>query len=354
MPAHVFLDGSVYSPADPFATALVINEGQVEWVGQDAGARSILDDSMQLTELAGRLVAPSFGLAAAAVTEQDAPALCDQLAAAGYGVAHLLLPEPGRTYPQHPALEVRYYLPLAGLDLDQAPDGLGHLELEQVGGVYVTDPADLTEGVLTHLATLRLNLIAALQSPEAIGDYLNRLASLDPISRIRISPRLDGLTQLSDDHLAQAKDLQVTLGFSSDFDASAEAFSRALAAGASVALGSDPLGSPQTLGWELINRAVNPAQPDQAVSARAAFQATTRSIYRATGTPNPLTGQLVPGAAAHFALWQITELMVQTPDSRISAWSTDPRARTPLLPVLAQDVPRPQLVGLYRAGQAVG
>ncbi|MDY6050941.1 MAG: amidohydrolase, partial [Rothia sp. (in: high G+C Gram-positive bacteria)] len=72
MAASVLLDGSVYSPADPFATALVMNEGQVEWVGQDAGARSIADSSMTVQELGGSLVTPSFALAAASVTGADA------------------------------------------------------------------------------------------------------------------------------------------------------------------------------------------------------------------------------------------------------------------------------------------
>ena len=45
-------------------------------------------------------------------------------------------------------------------------------------------------------------------------------------------------------------------------------------------------------------------------------------------------GQLVPGAPASFAVWEVEELMVQVADSRVQSWSTDPRARTPLLPAL--------------------
>ena len=48
-------------------------------------------------------------------------------------------------------------------------------------------------------------------------------------------------------------------------------------------------------------------------------------------------GQLVPGAPASFAVWKADELMVQVADERVAAWSTDPRARTPLLPALDSD-----------------
>ncbi|BAV88127.1 exoenzymes regulatory protein AepA [Rothia aeria] len=41
--------------------------------------------------------------------------------------------------------------------------------------------------------------------------------------------------------------------------------------------------------------------------------------------------------------------MVQAPDSRVASWSTDPRARIPLLPAL--DVPLPTLERLYTQEQ---
>ena len=348
MPATVMLDGSVYSPADPFATALVMNEGQVEWVGQDAGARSIADSSMTVQELGGRLITPSFALAAASTTGADAPALLDELAAAGYGYARLLLSDFAQELPAaHPAVAADYYLPVDSLE--------GGRELPAgVRGIFVSSPGELNSQLLASLAEKRLQLMLVVTEAAQVGEYLAHLAPLDGLTRLRISPSLEGLTELDHSDLEQAKNLQVTLGFSGDFDRSGEAFSRSLAAGAAVTLGSDPGARPSLLGWELVNAAVNPAQTEQAVSARAAFAACTRAVYRAASAPNPFTGQLVPGAPAHCALWTITELIVQTPDSRIAAWSTDPRARTPLLPVLAPDVPRPELVGLYRNGHKVG
>jgi predicted amidohydrolase YtcJ len=75
---------------------------------------------------------------------------------------------------------------------------------------------------------------------------------------------------------------------------------------------------------------------EQAVSARAAFAAATRGGHRAAGLDS--AGALRPGAPATFAVWRVTgELVVRTPDSRVAAWSTDPRAATPGLPDLEQD-----------------
>lgn len=348
MPATVMLDGSVYSPADPFATALVMNESQVEWVGQDAGARSIADSSMTVQELGGRLLTPSFALAASSVSSADAPALLDGLAAAGYGYARLLLTDTDQEVPaSHSAVAADCYLPLETLEAGrELPTG--------VRGLYATSPDLLSTQVLTSLAEQRRQLILVVTDETQVGEYLASLEPLDSLSRLRISPSLEGLAELAQSDLEQAKNLQVALGFSGNFDRSGDSFGRALAAGAAVTLGSDPGTRPSLLGWELVNAAVNPAQTEQAVSARAAFAACTRAVYRAASAPNPFTGQLVPGAPAHCALWAVTELIVQTPDSRIAAWSTDPRARTPLLPVLADDVPRPELISLYHSGLKVG
>ncbi|MEO8284280.1 MAG: amidohydrolase, partial [Pseudarthrobacter sp.] len=73
---------------------------------------------------------------------------------------------------------------------------------------------------------------------------------------------------------------------------------------------------------------------DERISARAAFLGHTRAGWRAARYHNPMAGQLVPGAPASFAVWDVEELMVQVADGRVQSWSTDPRARTPLLPAL--------------------
>ncbi|MCQ2000766.1 amidohydrolase [Arthrobacter zhaoxinii] len=113
-----------------------------------------------------------------------------------------------------------------------------------------------------------------------------------------------------------------------------------LSAGVPVALGSDTPVLPLDP-WSGVRAAVSHSNPKERVSARAAFIGHTRAGWRAAGESNFMRGQLAAGAPASFALWEVQELMVQTPDANVSAWSTDPRAGTPLLPALDNgDQPR--------------
>ncbi|MFL4474761.1 amidohydrolase [Paeniglutamicibacter sp. MACA_103] len=111
-----------------------------------------------------------------------------------------------------------------------------------------------------------------------------------------------------------------------------------LAAGVPVVVGSDaPVTSVSP--WSTVKACLELSDPQARVSARAAFMAHTRSGFRALGAPNPMAGQLVTGAEATFAIWDAAELSVQTPDLRVSSWSTDARAGTPMLPVLEDALP---------------
>ena len=114
---------------------------------------------------------------------------------------------------------------------------------------------------------------------------------------------------------------------------------RFLAAGVPVCLGSDSPVVPASP-WLAVKACLELNSERARISARAAFLAHTRSGYRAVGEPSPMAGQLGPGTEATFAVWQASELAVQTPDLRVSSWSTDARAGTPLLPVLDEGAPR--------------
>ena len=86
------------------------------------------------------------------------------------------------------------------------------------------------------------------------------------------------------------------------------------------------------------------------MSARAAFAAHTRGGWRAARRDDE--GELVPGAPATFAIWQVPgELAVQTPDEAVTGWSTDPRAGVAGLPDL--DAPDPVCRQTIRAGQLI-
>ncbi|MFB7109237.1 amidohydrolase [Streptomyces sp. NPDC056190] len=77
--------GEVHSPADPFATAMVVEAGQVAWVGSEGAADAFADGVDEVVDLDGALVTPAFtdahvhttatGLALTGLDLSDAPSL---------------------------------------------------------------------------------------------------------------------------------------------------------------------------------------------------------------------------------------------------------------------------------------
>jgi predicted amidohydrolase YtcJ len=129
------------------------------------------------------------------------------------------------------------------------------------------------------------------------------------------------------------------------------------AAGVVLAFGSDapvtPLGP-----WEAVRAAAFHRTPASRITVRAAFAAHTRGGWRALrpgapGVPGDEQGVLAPGAAATYAVWQAGDLVVQTPDSRVAAWSTDERAGVPGLPDLTPGEPAPTCLRTAVRGRVV-
>lgn len=110
-------------------------------------------------------------------------------------------------------------------------------------------------------------------------------------------------------------------------------FATLYAAGVPVCFGTDSPVTPLRP-WSSVRACLEHSNGSERISARAAFLGHTRAGWRAARYRNPMAGQLVPGAPASFAVWDVEELMVQVADGRVQSWSTDPRARTPLLPAL--------------------
>lgn len=52
--------GHVYSPDDPFATAMLVADGRIAWIGDDAGAHLYAADAHAVVDLRGAWVAPAF------------------------------------------------------------------------------------------------------------------------------------------------------------------------------------------------------------------------------------------------------------------------------------------------------
>lgn len=82
--------GDVHSPADPFATAMVVERGHVAWVGSEGAADSFASGVDEVVDLEGALVTPAFtdahvhttatGLALTGLDLSGAATLADALA----------------------------------------------------------------------------------------------------------------------------------------------------------------------------------------------------------------------------------------------------------------------------------
>ena len=123
--------------------------------------------------------------------------------------------------------------------------------------------------------------------------------------------------------------------------------------GVPLAFGSD---SPVTglNPWATVRAAIRHRTPGSAVSARAAFSAATRGAWRAGGVRDGVTGTLVPGAPASYAIWEAGDLEVSTPPTETAArWSTDPRSRVPALPQLDDDAELPRCLRTVHRGKVI-
>lgn len=123
-------------------------------------------------------------------------------------------------------------------------------------------------------------------------------------------------------------------------------------AGVPLAFGSDaPVTSINP--WATVRAASHHKTPGSAVSARAAFSAATRGAWRAAGVNDGVTGTLVPGAPASYAVWEAGLLDVSAPADSVQRWSTDPRSRVPALPSLDPGDPLPRCRQTVHRGVAI-
>ncbi|GAA1169710.1 amidohydrolase [Kitasatospora gansuensis] len=127
-------------------------------------------------------------------------------------------------------------------------------------------------------------------------------------------------------------------------------FAALLRTGVPLAFGSDAPVTPLDP-WGTVRAAAFHRTPEHRISVRAAFTAHTRGGWRAIGRDQD--GVLVPGAVASFAIWAAADLIVQTPDSRVAGWSTDPRSGTPGLPDLTPGEPLPTCLRTVVRGRTV-
>ena len=130
-------------------------------------------------------------------------------------------------------------------------------------------------------------------------------------------------------------------------------FSALSASGLLLALGSDaPVTSVDP--WNAVRAAVHHRTDGFGISPRAAFTAHTRGGWRAAGVDDGLTGTLVPGAPATYAVWDAGELVTASaPDSRVQRWSTDPRSGVPALPDVSPQATLPRCLRTVLRGETI-
>ena len=123
-------------------------------------------------------------------------------------------------------------------------------------------------------------------------------------------------------------------------------------AGIPLAFGSDSPVTPLDP-WAGVRAAVHHTAADQRISGRAAFRAATRGGWRLAGLDGTGAGELLVGAPAHLAVWRTSRLAVEPGQGRLSTWSPEAQAGTPLLPDLSPDAETPTCLRTVRDGVTI-
>ena len=280
------------------------------------------------------------------------------------------------------AVVERLGVPLAGLAGDLNADGAVGSRTASFRAAYADAPGTSghtylsVEQVRDHVVACTA---AGLQAGfHVIGDAaldvvlegFRRAAERAGIAAVRAGGhRLEHVETPDADAVARLADLGLTASVQPAFDAAwggpsgmyaqrlgperavaMNPFASLAAAGVPLAFGSD---SPVTpfAPWEAVRAAAFHTEPDQRISARAAFAAHTRGAWRAARRPATACSPSAP--PPRWRCGRPASLVVQAPDDRIQAWSTDPRSGTPGLPDLSPGVPAPRCLRTVVAGRVV-
>ena len=342
----MYVNGSVYSPVDPFATAILVDGPTVAWLGSDQGAQAMAGERTRVVDVAGAVLTPPFvahqrvtgsepivsasqGYGAVELLSEDAAALknaTDRASEEGLVALPVLIRPVTGPAEITTAAAPR---PCLGMEVDRTQDreSLGEAvtahfvacsEARYQSVIVCENRADQIEDAAPS-AVIDAVLEAAQRATDTVGERAFR-------SR---GHRLVGVGELSDE---QCESL------------ARHALSVSSRPGAAPLTDLARAGVPVTLmtaaqnPWQAVKDALEASEPRHRTSARAAFLALTRGVWRAQRDAQPLAGQLAPGAEASMAMWDAQSLMVQQAQGTGASWSTDPRARTPALPAL--DDPR--------------
>lgn len=196
---------------------------------------------------------------------------------------------------------------------------------------------------------------------EVVAGFTQAAAEVGDAAVVRARHRLEHLEMVTPDEMAVLARLGVTASVQPMFDAlwGGDRSLYAQRLGTERARPMNPLASLSRAGLALAFGSDSPVTPfhpwggvraaawhqteSERVTVRAAFNAYTRGGWRAAARDEG--GVIALGAPASLAVFDVPgDLVVQTPDARVAAWSTDPRAGVPQLPDLRPDIDLPTCV----------
>ncbi|MGM7667333.1 amidohydrolase family protein [Microbacterium sp. A93] len=350
----LYVNGTIHSTSDPYATALLVDSGSVAWVGADDTAESMRARSgagWDVVDLQGALVAPAFvdSLDLTASAGPDAGIFLSATVAA-----------PGPRAIGYHLLEADEAAGAAE-DLAALVTGLGR---ERTAGLAaVVGPPGLDGSAVAHLtaqataAGIQLYLL-----PEAAEDLASVVSALRATAEVQGTPALgmarhrlawNGPVDEESMRTLAENSLSFTVVPGPDGTLTAPIASL-LNHAVPVSFGS---GSGPADPWGALRASLEHPEPEQRISARSGFTAATKAGLRALphslGAQHQLAGRIGTSSPATFAIWATEALSVQAPDGRVAAWSTDTRAGTPLLPVLEEGTAAPQCLATVVDGTEV-
>lgn len=337
----LYLNGVIHSVADPYATAMIVDNGLIAWVGADDSAERMLRATgvtdQETVDLNGALVTPAF------VDSWSTRASGDGAEAGVFLTAGPSSADPQVTYQQVATA-------------DQIPDDVA------VGWQMPTGDAggEETARVLRATTERAAQTVVIPQDSESVATLLRILSELTQdlgaAALGRAGHRLVWNGGLSSDQVQTLSTLGVSVTVVPDEDGAVAApVGALLAAGVPVSWGS---GDQHPQPWRLVRALLEHPEAQQRISARGGFTVATRAGLRVlpAGSVQPdqqMAGRLAPSSPATFTVWEVESLSVQAPDGRVSAWSTDTRAGTPLLPVLDAQSAEPRLLATVVGGTTV-
>ncbi|NUL45061.1 hypothetical protein F7P69_07610 [Cellulosimicrobium funkei] len=367
----LYINGTLHSTADPYATAMLVDSGSVVWVGAEDTAASMRARSgadWQVVDLDGALVVPAFvdSLVMDRNPVHDAGPLTNADHAGSAGVFLSVTSGTATALPVETRGTQAIHYRAVGPDeaIGSAVDLTAVVSADSVAGLSaVVGPGGLDAAGVTRLtarataAGVQLYLLP--QDPDALAAIISALRSTADVQGTAalgmVRHRLSWNGPVEQDAIQTLAENSVSFTAVPDADGSLIAPIASLLSNAvPVSFGSGTR-SPDL--WAAIRASLEHADPDQRISARSGFTAATKAGLRALpmsiGTGFSLAGRIAPSSPATFGIWAADALSVQAPDGRVAAWSTDTRAGTPLLPVLEEGTAAPECLATIVDGTEV-